>query len=140
MLVTAEGGVPAHVALYPAQRNEGAVVAEVMAGVPAPPRPAGARRPFLLADRMYDGDNWRDALAALPGGGYELVCRHRRNRVRPKRQDGRAARRLKRRWQVERTFAWLKAYRGVATRYARRADLYLAAVRLCCAVICLRYF
>ena len=137
MLVTAEDGVPVHAALYPAQRNEGAVVAEVMAGVPAPPR---AGRRLLLADRMYDGDNWRDALAALPGGGYELVCRHRRNRVRPKRQDGRVARRLRRRWAVERTFAWLKAFRGVAVRHARRADLYLAAVRLTCALICLRYF
>ena len=89
---------------------------------------------------MYDGDDWRDALAALPGGGYELVCRHRRNRGRPKRQDGRVARRLRRRWRIEATFARLKAYRGVATRYARRADLYLAAVRLICGLICLRHF
>ena len=136
MLVTAEGGVPVHAAIYPGQRNEGAVVAEVMAGAPAAPRPA-ARRPFLPADRMYDGDDWRDRLAGL---GYELVCRHRGNRVRPVRQDGRKARRLKRRWAVERTFAWIKACRGIATRYARRADLYLAAIRLVATLICLRYF
>ena len=134
MLVTAEGGVPVHAALYPARRNEGAVAAEVMGGVPAPPRTG---RRLLLADRMYDGDNWRDRLAGL---GYEPVCRHRKNRVRPKRRDGRVARRLRRRRRIEATFARLKAYRGVATRYVRRAGLYLAAVRLLCGLICLRHF
>ena len=138
MPVTAEGGVPVHAGLHPGQRNEGAVVAETLAAVPAPPRPAGSPPVPLLADRMYDGDNWRDDLRAL---GYDLVCRHRKNRKRPKRQDGRKLPRLKRRrWLIERTFAWLKAYRRVAARYDRRADLYLAAVQLTCGLICLRYF
>ena len=137
MLVTAAGGVPVHAVLYPAPRNEGALVAEVMAGAPAPPRPAGARPVPLLADKMYDGDNWRDALLAL---GYDLVCPHRRNRVRPVRQDGRKLRRHRRRWLVERTIAWLKNERRLVVRHERKAEMYLALVQLKCALICLAHF
>ena len=137
MLVAGEGGLPVHAALYPSQRNEGAIAAEVMAGVPAPPREPNAKLVPLLADKMYDGDNWRDDLLGL---GYDLVCPHRKNRVRPKRQDGRKLRRYKRRWKIERTFAWIKAERRLCLRHERKPELFLGLVQLTCALVCLRHF
>ena len=137
MLVAARGGLPVHAELHEAQRNEGALVAGVMGRVAAPPRRRNARPVPLLADRMYDGDNWRDQLLAL---GYDLVCPHRRNRVRPVRQDRRKLRRHRRRWAIERTFAWLKAERRLAVRHERKPELYLALFQLKCALICLGQF
>ena len=136
-MLVAAAGVPVHAELHEAQRNEGALVAGVMGRVAAPPRHPNARPVPLLADRMYDGDDWRDALLAL---GYDLVCPHRRNRVRPVRQDGRKLRRHRRRWAVERTFAWLKAERRLATRHERRPELYLALFQLKCALLRLARF
>ena len=135
--MSAEGGLPVHVELHEAQRNEGALVAGVMGRAAAPPRPAGAKPVPLLADRMYDGDNWRADLWTL---GYDLVCPHRRNRVRPVKQDRRKLRRHRRRWAVERTFAWIKAERRLCVRHERRPELFLALIQLKCALICLARF
>jgi transposase len=42
------------------------------------------------------------------------------------------------RWVVERTFAWLHAFKRLRTRSERRADIHQAMLSLACAVICLR--
>ncbi len=63
-----------------------------------------------------------------------MVAPHRRNRKRPKIQDGRKLRRYKRRWKVERLFAWLGNSRRVV-RYEQRAENYLTFARLGCIVI-----
>ncbi len=49
--------------------------------------------------------------------GIELIAPHRSNRKKPATQDGRALRRYKRRWIIERTNAWLGNFRrfGLAT-------------------------
>src|SRR5207237_8028429 len=73
--------------------------------------PAGVRLRWglpLVADRGYDSDPLRDRLA---GEGFTLIAPHRRGRKRPKTTDGRRLRRYRRRWRVERTFAWLHSYR-----------------------------
>lgn len=56
----------------------------------------------LMADRVYDSDPLRQTLY---NQGVELICPHRKNRVKIKTQDGRKLRRYKRRWKVERFFA-----------------------------------
>ena len=43
-----------------------------------------------------------------------LIAPHRVNRARPKTQDGRALRRYKRRWKVERLWAWLQSFRRIS--------------------------
>jgi transposase len=43
------------------------------------------------------------------------------------------------RWVVERTQAWLVAFRRLAVRYDRQAASVLAFLHLACALICLRY-
>jgi transposase len=70
--------------------------------------------------------------------GIEMIAAHRRGRVRT--QDGRALRRTRRRWKVERFFAWLHNSRRVVTRWERHVDNYLGMVQLACARMLLRAF
>ena len=88
----------------------------------------------VLADKAYDDDWLRDQLAVL---GYRLVSKHRKNRVKEKTSDGRSERRLKRRWKVERTNAWLHSYRRAMTRYEKSMSRYEGFVSLACAFICM---
>jgi hypothetical protein len=55
----------------------------------------------LIADRAYDSD------PLDVEKGIELIAPHKRNRKKAKTQDGRRLRRYKRRWKIERLFAWL---------------------------------
>lgn len=57
-----------------------------------------------------------------------------------KTQDGRQLRRYRRRWLVERVFAWLMKFRRIVTRYEHKAENFLCFVQLGCAVILLRRF
>ena len=98
-------------------------------------RPEGEAK--LIADKAYDSDPFRDELAEQ---GLELVCPHRRNRSKPRRQDGRKLRRYRRRWIVERTISWLGNYRRLVVRYERHSWIYQAFMHLACAFICLRRF
>ncbi|MGD9818636.1 MAG: IS5 family transposase [Desulfomonilaceae bacterium] len=43
-----------------------------------------------------------------------------------------------RRWVVERTFAWLKGFRGIRTRYCHYLSSFIAFVKLACALIVFR--
>jgi transposase len=67
----------------------------------------------LAGDRAYDSDPLDDKLAA---GGIEMIAPHKRGRVQKPTQDGRALRRYKRRWKIERLFAWLNKFRRILTR------------------------
>jgi len=99
--------------------------------------PPGVSVPWgvpVLADRGYDSDPLREGLAR---DGFELLAAHRRNRAKPPTADGRKLRRLSRRWLVERSFAWVKAFRRVATRYEVKCHLYDGFVALACAFIAL---
>jgi transposase len=89
----------------------------------------------LIGDRAYDADPLDEALAEL---GIEMIAPQRRNRKRPKTQDGRPLRRFKRRWKVERLFAWLGTFRRLVVRYERHALNYLGFVHLGCILILLR--
>jgi transposase len=90
----------------------------------------------LVGDRAYDSDPLDEALAKR---GIEMIAPHRRNRKKPKTQDGRKLRRYKRRWKIERLFAWLGNFRRLVVRYERKVENYLGLVRLGCIVILLRY-
>lgn len=90
----------------------------------------------LVGDRAYDSDPLDEQLAQE---GIEMIAPHRRNRSRPKTQDGRKLRRFKRRWKIERLFAWLGNFRRLVVRYERHLDNFLGFVHLGCIVILLRY-
>jgi transposase len=72
--------------------------------------------------------------------GIELIAPHKANRKRAKRQDGRKLRRYKRRWKIERLFAWLQNFRRIVVRYEYYADNYLGFVQLACIIILLRNY
>jgi IS5 family transposase len=91
----------------------------------------------LVGDRAYDSDPLDQRLAAQ---GVELIAPHRRGRRRPITQDGRALRRYRRRWKVERLFAWLNKYKRVMTRWDRLIDHFNAFVHLACTMILMRRY
>ena len=101
----------------------------------------GAGRPKekpqrVIADRAYDSSKLRHALSRR---GIELVCPHRRGRKRPSEQDGRALRRYRKRWKIERTFAWLQNFRRLLVRQDRNILVYQGFFHIACALITLRH-
>ena len=96
-----------------------------------------ARPERLIGDKAYDSDPLAERLADQR---IELIAPHRANRQTPKTQDGRPLRRYKRRWKVERLFAWLQNFRRVLVRHEYHAENYLGFVHLGCLVILLRWY
>ena len=90
----------------------------------------------LIADRAYDSDPLRRRLKQR---GIQLICPHRKNRSKAPTQDGRALRRYRRRWKIERTFAWLGNFRRLVVRYERRLSMYNAFFHVACLIIALRH-
>jgi transposase len=90
----------------------------------------------LIADRAYDSDPLRRRLKQR---GIQLICPHRKNRRKAPTQDGRALRRYRRRWKVERTFAWLGNFRRLVVRYERHLSIYNAFFHGACLIITLRH-
>jgi transposase len=88
----------------------------------------------IIADKAYDSDPLR---LRLKRRGIELLCPDRRNRRR-KRQDRRKLRPYRRRWKVERTFAWLNHYRRLVVRWDRSLTIYSGFFHLACLMITLR--
>jgi transposase len=90
----------------------------------------------LIADKGYDSDAVDAWLAEQHG--IELIAPHRRYRTRTHRQDRRKLRRYKRRWKIERFFAWLKNFRRLIVRWERHSSNFLGMVQLACMLILLR--
>jgi IS4 transposase len=73
-----------------------------------------------------------------------LSTRHRDDRATAQEQeeekvgDGRKLRRYKRRWKIERLFAWLQNFRRLVVRYEHKDENFLGLVQLGCIVILLR--
>jgi len=72
--------------------------------------------------------------------GVELIAPHKSNRKKPQTQDGRAFRRYRRRWKVERLFAWLHNFRRVVIRWEYYLSNFLGMVQLACIIILLRRY
>jgi transposase len=89
-----------------------------------------------VADRAYDSRKLRLSLARRK---IELVCPHRSNRQAPSMQDGRALRRYRKRWKVERTFAWLQNFRRLLVRQDRWSRVDQRIPQLVGALISLNY-
>ena len=130
MALADRSGDPLAVCAASASPHEVTLVEELLAATFVRERPKR-----LVGDRAYDSDPLD---AALREKGIEMIAPHRRNRRKPKTQDGRKVRRYKRRWKIERLFAWLGNFRRLVVRYERRAENYLGS-SLGCIVILLRY-
>jgi transposase len=90
----------------------------------------------LIGDKAYDSDRLDRALAERYG--IEMIAPHRRVR-RKSTQDGRPLRRYRRRWRVERLFAWLHHFRRLVIRWEYHVENFFGMVRLGCMQILLRY-
>jgi transposase len=89
----------------------------------------------LIGDKAYDSDPLRKRLRKR---GIELISPHKAGRVRPATQDGRALRRYRKRWKIERTNAWLGNFRHLVVRYDRKLSIYQAFFQIACFMIVLR--
>jgi transposase len=93
----------------------------------------------LIGDKAYDSDSLDYRLAVE--NGIEMIAPHRLSsgwRKRPKTQDGRPLRRYRRRWKIERMFAWLQNFRRIQVRYDYYSQNFLGFVQLGCMMILLR--
>ncbi len=90
----------------------------------------------LIGDKAYDSDRLDQHLAAEYD--IELIAPHLPQR-RTRTQDGRPLRRRRRRWKIERLFAWFHNFRRIVTRWERYPDNFLGMIHLASAVILLRH-
>ena len=67
--------------------------------------------------------------------GVQLVAPHHSTRSKAPTQDGRVLRRYRRRWKIERLFAWLHNYRRVVIRWQYYPENFLGMVQLARAII-----
>jgi transposase len=130
MAIVDGNGLPLGVTIHSASPAECTLVEETLREIPSPWRPSR-----MIGDKAYDSDKLDKRLAEVHR--LELIAPNRRNR-KVMTQDLRPMRRYKRRWKVERFFAWLGNFRRLVTRYERHADNYRALLELACAIIMLR--
>jgi transposase len=133
LMALADGsGLPLAVHAASASPHEVTLVGETLAS-----SFVGEQPERLIGDRAYDSDLLD---AALEAQGVEMIAPHLKGRKKRSTQDGRKLRRYKRRWKVERLFAWLGNFRRLVVRYEWRVENYLGFVRLGCVMILLRQF
>jgi transposase len=139
MVVVDGEGIPLGKQLYSASPNEVRLAEETLASIRVSRRHRGGRprqKPErVIGDRAYDSDPLRERLGERD---IELIAPHRWNRSKPRTQDGRALRRYRRRWKIERTLAWLGNFRRLVVRYERLFTVYEAFFHIACFMIVLR--
>jgi transposase len=92
----------------------------------------------LIGDKAYDSDALDHEV--LQQFGTEMIAPHRQSRRWDRiTQDGRPLRRFRRRWKVERLFAWLYNFRRLVVRYEHHAENYFGFIQLACVMILLRH-
>jgi transposase len=129
-LITDATGIPLAVILTGGHRNDVTQLLPLLNAIPPIRGLRGRprRRPGkVYADRGYDHDKYRQLLRER--GITPVIAR---------RGTGHGSGLGRRRWVVERTFAWLHAFRRLRTRYERRADTHLGLLQLACVLICYR--
>lgn len=90
----------------------------------------------LIGDKAYDSDPLDAALKEQYD--IELIAPNRRGR-KCKTQDGRKLRRYRRRWKVERLFAWMHNFRRLVTRWEYHIENFLGFVHLACLQMLMRH-
>jgi transposase len=139
MVVVDGQGVPLGSQLVSASPAEVTLAESTLAQISVPRGGRGRpqSRPLrIVADRAYDSDplRWR-----LLQRGMLLICPHRKSRRKLSLNDGRTLRRYRKRWKIERTFAWLGNFRRLLVRYDHQIQMYRAFFHLACLLITLRH-
>ena len=91
----------------------------------------------LIGDMAYDSDPLDKQMRKQK---IRMIAPNRNNRKKPATQDRRELRRYRRRWKIERLFAWIFNFRRCTTRYEVYPDNFLGFVQLAACIILLRHF
>jgi transposase len=124
-------GIPLACALSGANVHDSKLFEDLIDTIPPIKRRRGRprRRPAKVhADQGYDIPRCRQYLRRRG-----IRCRIARKGIESSQRLGRH------RWVVERTLAWLTAYRRLTIRYERRDDIHEAFLRIGCALICFNF-
>lgn len=130
MAIADRHGLPVSASIASGERHEVRLVADALEARFTEETPER-----LIGDRAYDSAALE---AELADQGIELIAPVRRGGS-ARWPDGRSFRRYKRRWKVERLFAWLLRNRRLTERYERKAANFLGFVHLGCLTILLRH-
>ncbi|MCG3200101.1 MAG: IS5 family transposase ISHch3 [bacterium] len=96
------------------------------------PEPTPEEPQHLCLDKGYDNPRGQ---AAIEQAGYTPHVR----RIGEEKFDTRKRKRHRaRRWVVERTLSWLQKWRGILVRYNKKAENFLGAIQLACALLWFR--
>lgn len=130
MVIADAAGLPIAVRTYGASTHEVKLVTDMLLA-----RFVREVPQRMIGDRANDSDQLD---AEMRKKRVKLIAPHRGNHKRKATQDGRELRRCKRRWTVERLFAWIGNYRRTVTRYEYHSVNFLGFIQLACAAILMR--
>jgi transposase len=131
LVVVVDGaGVPLACTVHSASPSETKMIEPTLDRLPQTPK-------RLILDRAYDSEAFRDRLAAR---GIEPIVPYRKRAVSMRYNDRRKQRRYRKRWKIERTFAWLGNFRRLLVRHEHKHWIWRAFVHLACVLIVLRQF
>ena len=129
LLVEATGG-PLAVVVSGANTHDAKLLAETLDAVIVPrPEPTEEAPQHLCLDKGYDNPTGRQAAVE------RKYTPHIRRIGEEKLDESEEKRYPARRWVVERTLAWLSKCRAILVRYDKKAQNYLALLKLACALL-----
>jgi transposase len=126
MAVADRHGLPVSICIESATPHEVKLATSTLVQMVVPDAPE-----HLIGDNAYDSDKLD---AQIRHYGIEVIAPHRSNR-RIKTQDQRCLRGHRRRWKIERLFAWLQNFRRLVVRYERHAENFLGLQLACCLIL-----
>lgn len=138
MVVVDGKGIPLGVRIVSATPAEVTLAEETLKSIRVPRKGRGRpkQKPKrVVADKGYDSGPLRERMWER---GIDLIVPARKDRMHIF-YDGRKLRRYKKRWKVERFFAWIGGFRHLVVRYDRSLVIYTAFFHMACVIIALRW-
>ena len=138
-LVVVDGqGIPLGSHTDSASPAEVRLLDKVMADIRVPKKGPGRPRTNptrVIGDKGYDSKLARNCMRQK---GVNLLVPYRKNNKNVNRQDDRLWDRYRRRYIVERTFAWMGTFRRLIIRYENHISMFVAFLQLAFAFITMR--
>jgi putative transposase len=131
-VITEGSGYPLGVVIAGANVVDFQLLRQTIQAIVVPrPTPSEEQRQHLSLDKGYDNPVGQ---ATVEEAHYVPHIRRKREAVVP--SEARTS--PPRRWKVERLLAWLSKCRGIMTRYAKKAENYLAFIQVACILLWMR--
>jgi transposase len=131
MAVADKNGKPIAICVESADKGEAPLTPQTVEGIFTKELPK-----HLIGDKAYDS---RGLYEKMFHTGIHLIAPHQGLHTHHF-QDGRRLRRLKRRYKVERFFAWVKNYRRLRIRWETKVENFAGFVLLACMLILFRSY